>query len=95
MLVRIVARWDEAETSEKRKVRVWGFAIWALCLIVGILLGLATDYFLPVGQSRDIAGIGSVILAGGALGFMGLYLGFELSVLSRRALRRLFSGSKR
>ena len=73
-------RWTHVHWRHKR-VGKTGFVIWAACLAIGLLLGWATNHLVPKGTLRMITGYAALILGGGGLGVMGLYLGWRLSLL--------------
>jgi len=62
--------------------------------MLGLWLGLNVVPELPLGPLRSFAAFAYVFLAGGALGFLGLYIGFEFAVLNSR-LMNPHSNSKR
>ena len=61
-----------------------GWLIWVACLVTGLAL-IPIVNPMPRGPLRNVLGYGSVFLFGGALGFMGLYMGWLMSLLGVRA----------
>jgi len=78
-------RWVNTHWSHWRPSRM-GYCVWAGALMLGLLLVPVNNYLVPHGPLHYLSGILGVIMAGGALALMGLYLGWRLSLLfhSRR-----------
>ncbi|HVP85423.1 MAG TPA: hypothetical protein VMS78_11940 [Rhizomicrobium sp.] len=88
------AAWDKTSSVDRKRFSLRGLFIWGICFLLGILFGLVANFWLRNGPLKLVFGIGAVIFAGGAIGFLGLYLGFELSSLWRRGMRKLFLSHK-
>jgi hypothetical protein len=94
VMYRATKAWELVSPANRRRLRLRGALIWAACFAFGMFLGLANNYLLPDGQEKIVSGIGAVIFVGGALCFLGLYLGFETRSLFRLGLQKLFPNSK-
>jgi FtsH-binding integral membrane protein len=70
-----------------------GLGIWATVLVLGLLLGLLTNH-VSNASLRSVLGISAVVLAGGALGVMGFYIGLQLAAFGRRTRDQLVSKFK-